>query len=91
MKYGLDAEEALTRSHKYRGYGIPVRCIDTGEIFKSSKEAAEKYNVSLGMIARAARTGCKAKGMRWEQIYDEIPEKKRISYRKIGAEIGKEF
>lgn len=90
MKYGIDAEVALTRTHKYRGYGIPVQCIDTGEKFPSSKVAAEKYGVSLGMIARAARTGCNACGMKWKQIYDEIPEKKRYSsYRKMGAEIEK--
>lgn len=89
MKYGIDAETALKRVHKYRGYGIPVRCIDTGETFKSSKDAADKYGVTLGMIARAARTGCKAKGMRWEQIYNEVPEKKRARYKKNGTEIEK--
>jgi hypothetical protein len=84
----MDAKTALTRAHKYRGYGIPVQCIDTGERFQSSKEAAEKYGVSLGMIAKAARTGCNACGMKWKQIYDEIPERKRFSsYRKMGAEI----
>jgi len=77
MKYGKDIMTALTMTHKYRGNGIPVRCIDTGEMFSSSKEAAEKYGVTLGMIARAARTGCLSCGKRWEQIYDEIPEKKR--------------
>lgn len=89
MKYGMDVLTALTRTHKYRGYGIPVRCVDTGEIFSSSKKAAEKYGVSLGMIARAARTGCNACGMKWEQVYSEIQEKKR--YRKTGAEIEKGF
>ena len=75
IKYGIDPKTALTKIHKYRGYGIPVRCIDTGEEFRSSKEASQKYGVSLGMIARSARTGGRACGKRWEQIYDEIPDR----------------
>ena len=90
MKYGMNPVTALTTVHKYRGYGIPVRCIETGETFSSARVAAETYGVSLGAIAKAARSRRKSCGVTWEQIYDEIPEKKRCtSYRKIGADIEK--
>lgn len=75
LNAGMNITEALTKEMKYRGYGIPIRCVDTGEVFKSSKEASEKYGVSLGAIAKAARLGKTSCGMRWEQIYDEIPNR----------------
>lgn len=76
---GISIEEALTMQSKYRGKGIPVRCIDTGETFQSSKAAADKYGVTTGAIARAARCGKMSCGMRWEQIYDEIPARSRYN------------
>lgn len=74
---GIPIIDALTMESKYRGKGVPVRCIDTGETFQSSKKAAEKYNVSTCAIARAARCGKVSCGMRWEQIHNEIPNRNK--------------
>lgn len=44
---------------KYNGSNHPrarkVKCIETGEIFSTIKEAAEKYNVSHGHISQACK------------------------------------
>ncbi len=74
LSQGMNIVEALTKERKWRGRGIPIRCIDTGEIFPSSTAAARKYNVNASSLNQAARTKRKSCGMRWEQIYDEIPE-----------------
>lgn len=72
---GLSIKDALTMESKFRGKGVPIRCIDTGETFRSAKSAADKYGVTTGAIAKAARLGKKSCGMKWEQIYDEIPNR----------------
>ena len=76
---GMSIEEALSMKAKFRGKGVPIRCIDTGELFQSAKSAADKYGVTTGAIARAARLGKLSCGMRWEQIYDEIPGRSRFN------------
>ena len=75
LSRGMSIEDALTTESKYRGKGIPIRCIETNETFKSSKEAAEKYGVTTSSIAHAARTGRLSCGKHWKQIYDEIPNR----------------
>lgn len=69
---GMSIKDALTTERKWLSRGVPVRCVDTGEIFKSSKSAGEKYGVTTGAIARAARLGKKSCGMRWEQVHGDI-------------------
>ena len=66
---GMSIVEALTKKTLRAKDGIPVRCVDTGEEFISSKDAAIKYGRTTSAIARAARTGSLSCGMRWEQIW----------------------
>lgn len=68
LSRGLTIEEALTREVSKTNVGLPVRCINTGEIFPSAKAAAEKYGRTTSAIARASRTGRMSCGMRWEQL-----------------------
>lgn len=51
---------------------IPVKNLDTGEVFKSAKEASKKYNLSVQAIRRCCRLNedvldknFKTRGHRW--------------------------
>ena len=45
----------------------PVRCIETGENFSSTKEACDKYNVSHGNLRRSIREGYRCGGYHWAE------------------------
>lgn len=68
---GMNIVDALKkRTHRNGGHGIPIRCVDTGEVFPSVSAAAEKYGYNVSCIARAARLNRMSYGMRWQQIYE---------------------
>ena len=51
---------------------VKVRNVDTGEVFKSVKAAAEKYNVNPSNVSRACREKTRrAGGQRWEYPDDK--------------------
>ena len=45
---------------------IPVRCVETGEVFESGKKASEWVGVNRGCIAKAIKGRWKAGGYHWE-------------------------
>lgn len=48
-----------------------VRCVETGEVFKSQVEAAKAYKTSQGAVGNSARKNRpRAGGMHWEFIRD---------------------
>lgn len=53
INYGTKVERMLKTRAKTRGKKII--CVETGEIFNSQKEAAEKYGISQGNLSRACR------------------------------------
>lgn len=68
---GMNIVDALKkRTHRNGGHGIPIRCVDTGEVFPSASAAAEKYGYNVSCIAKAARLNRVSYGMRWQQIYE---------------------
>lgn len=46
-----------------------IKCVETGEVFNSQKEACEKYGVNSSSINRALKTKGKCKGKHWEHVY----------------------
>lgn len=65
--YGTKIERAAKALWK------KVRCIETGEVFNSQKEAAEKYGLSQGNISRVCRGKAKTTGgYRWEFVTEGI-------------------
>ncbi len=63
MLYGYK-EKDFSRNHVTKA----VRCIETGEIFPSIKEASRQLGVNSGNIVRAYRTGTKTGGYTFEVI-----------------------
>ena len=52
----------------------PVRCLETGETFKSARDAAKKYNLEIFSVCHAANpnhTQKTAGGFTWEYLEDE--------------------
>lgn len=67
---GMSIEDALNANNPHRrGRRIPVRCIDTNEVFPSITAAANKYHANTSCIAEALRTGRISHGKRWEYVY----------------------
>ena len=68
LKRGMDVQTALTREVVDFKKGFPVRCIETGEVFQSSAEAARKYGVKDCTINGAVNMGKSACGLHWEKL-----------------------
>ena len=52
----------------------PVKCMETGEIFKSARDAARKYNLSLDSVCNAANPNHRQKtsgGFTWKYLEDK--------------------
>lgn len=49
-----------------------VRCIETGKIYNSPKEASEKTNTYKESIFQSIRKGCRANGYHWEYYNKEV-------------------
>lgn len=48
-----------------------VKCVDTGEIFNSIKEACDKYNLDSGNIAKCCLGKLKTTGgFEWEYVHE---------------------
>lgn len=65
-----------SRKGKYLGSNSPnskkVMCVTTGEIFGSSREAAEKYNISMRSICKCCRGELKTyKKLKWEYVKEQ--------------------
>lgn len=68
---------ARTRSHNTRKCAVcagfkrtkSVKCLETGEVFPSQKEASEKYNITPGGISKCCRGKANSSGgHRWEYV-----------------------
>lgn len=69
---------ALEVLHIYPGASKPVRCLETGETFKSAKEAALHYGVSQRSVNNAAGRWSKTSaGKHWEFIPRDAYQKVR--------------
>lgn len=60
---------------EFVGRTIPVINLDTGEIFNSVKEAAEKYNIASTCITRACKHNKKSCNYRWAYYKKDEVEK----------------
>lgn len=69
LSRGVSIQDALAKKTSMTNKDCKVRCIDTGEIFKNAKTAAEKYGRTTSAIARAAKNGKMSCGMRWEYLW----------------------
>lgn len=43
----------------------PVRCLETGTLYRSGGEAAHRVRIDISAIYRAIRCGCSAAGYHW--------------------------
>ena len=73
------------KRQSFRTYKKRVRCVDTGEVFESITEAANRYNISVGNICKCC-TGYldTTAGMQWEYVDKVVP----IGNNDIEREIG---
>ena len=57
LTWATAKEQAMNREHKTtrRTRGKKIVCVETGEIFNSQREAAEKLNLDQGNISRVCR------------------------------------
>lgn len=46
----------------------PVRCVETGEVYKSVHEAARAIKVNYTGVLKSLNTGCRARGRHWEDL-----------------------
>eukprot|EP00808_Paulinella_micropora_P031228 g26590.t1 len=51
--------------------GQPVKCMDTGEVFRSVTEAARAMGVTDEAIFKAMRKNQRSAGFRWQRIEAE--------------------
>lgn len=58
-----------TRSKMSLAKGVPIRCLNDGKEFNSSREAGKYYNIDPGFVNRAAKGEVKnAKGYKFERL-----------------------
>ena len=50
---------------------IPVRCVETGEVFPSAKAVADQLGVTDRAVGMAIRRKNRCKGLHWEHVRDE--------------------
>lgn len=50
--------------------GVPVRCIETGEIFDSAKEASMSMGLNDNAVGNSIHKGYRAGGYHWEYLED---------------------
>lgn len=65
--------------HRYyvlkNGVMRKVRCIETGEVFESERQAREKCGYNSQRIGEACRNGIKVNGLHWEYVdYEHNPK-----------------
>lgn len=51
-----------------RANGIPIRCIETGEVYESVSAASRAVNISRSCITQAAIAHKPTKGLHWEYV-----------------------
>ena len=68
---------------KHRYYALKngvmrkVRCVETGEVFESERQAREKCGYNSQRIGEACRNGIKVNGLHWEYVdYEHNPKDK---------------
>lgn len=62
-----------TKLQNQRDYGVKIRCVETGEIFDSQTQAAEKYGLDQGNISRVCRGKAKTTGgYHFEFVREEL-------------------
>jgi len=54
----------------------PVRCVETGEVFKTAREASLCLSKNNGAVTSAIRNGFQSNGYYWEYVEGETPKHK---------------
>lgn len=55
-----------------RGSKVPIKCMETGEIFQSMKEAAARLGVSKSTVQRCVREKRKVKGTYFFEVIEHV-------------------
>ena len=65
---GIINDEQKKKLHYSSRNPIPVRCVETGEIFNNIREAANAKNSTKANISRSLKRGIRAGGFHWEAV-----------------------
>lgn len=91
----LTPEERKLRKRNYNyfnidshgPYGLPVRCIETGEIFDNGAEASRSMGLHANAVNHSIHRGYRAGGYYWEYIDEQKKFNKRDYNKNYGGQI----
>ena len=66
MTPGENTNYGTRNARAARANGIPIRCIETGEVYESVSAASRAVDISRSCIAQAAMSHKPTKGLHWE-------------------------